>query len=133
MLIYKAIHVRKQCFSLSKKYLNMMIYIWLLVYCEGYELMMNLTAYLRTISLKQINEFTCTDQHLNSEALIEKLKTFERTPYLMMWHDCATVGGCSYLFKMIACMYHPACYLTDSEYEEKYNISSNVQAIVENR
>ena len=32
---------------------------------------------------------------------------------------------------MIACMYHPACYLIDSEYEQKYNISSNVQAIVE--
>ena len=45
------------------------------------------------INLKQINEFTCNDQHLNLEALIEKLKKFERTRYLMMWHDCATVGG----------------------------------------
>ena len=44
------------------------------------------------ISLKQINEFTCTDQHLNSEGLVEKLKKFERTRHLMMWHDCATVG-----------------------------------------
>ena len=83
------------------------------------------------ISLKQINEFTCTDQCLNSEALIEKLKKFERTRHLMMWHDCATVGGHSYLLMMIACMYDPACYLTDTEYERKYNISSNVQAIVE--
>ena len=36
------------------------------------------------ISLKQINEFTYTDQHLNSEALIEKLKKFQRTHHLMM-------------------------------------------------
>ena len=85
------------------------------------------------ISLKRINEFTCNDQHLNSEALIDKLKKFERTRYLMMWHDCATVGGHNYLLMMIACMYDPACYLTDSEYEQKYNISSNVQAIVEKR
>ena len=49
----------------------------------------------------------------------------------MMWHDCATVGGHSYLLMMIACMYDPACYLTDTEYEQKYDISSNVQAIVE--
>ena len=28
--IYKVIQVRKQCLSLSKKYFNMMIYIWLL-------------------------------------------------------------------------------------------------------
>ena len=83
------------------------------------------------ISLKQINEFTCTDQHLNSEALIKKLKKLERTRHLMMWHDCATVGGHSYLSMMIACMYDPACYLTDTEYEQKCNISSNVQAIVE--
>ena len=83
------------------------------------------------ISLKQINEFTCNDQHLNSKALIEKLKKFEKTCYLMMWHDCATVGGHSYLLMMIAWMYDPACYLTDNEYEQKYNISSDVQAIVE--
>ena len=83
------------------------------------------------ISLKQINEFTCNDQHLNSEALIEKSKKFERTRYLMMWHDFATVSGHSYLLMMIVCMYDPACYLTDSEYEQKYNISSNAQAIVE--
>ena len=40
------------------------------------------------ISLKQINEFTCTDQHLKSRALIEKFKKFEKTRHLMMWHDC---------------------------------------------
>ena len=32
---------------------------------------------------------------------------------------------------MIACIYDPACYLTDTEYEQKYNISSNIKAIVE--
>ena len=83
------------------------------------------------ISLKRINEFTCTDQHLNSEALIEKLKKFERTCHLMMWHDFPTVGGRIYLLMMIACIYDTACYLTDAEYEQKYNISSNIQAIVE--
>ena len=83
------------------------------------------------ISLKQINENTCTDQHLHSEALIEILKKFEKTRHFMMWHGCATVGGQSYLLMMIAYIYDPACYLTDTEYEQKYNISSNVQAIVE--
>ena len=48
-----------------------------------------------------------------------------------MWHGCATVGGQSYLLMTIAYIYDPACYLTDTEYEQKYNISSNVQAIVE--
>ena len=49
----------------------------------------------------------------------------------MMWHDCATDGGHSYFLMMIVCMYDPVCHLTDIEYEQKYNISSNVQAIVE--
>ena len=81
--------------------------------------------------MKQINKFTCTDQHLNSEALIEKLKKFERTRHLMMWHDCATVGGHSYLLMMIASMYGPVCYLTDTEYQQNCNISPNVQVDVE--
>ena len=49
----------------------------------------------------------------------------------MTWHDCATVSGQSYLLMMIAYMYDPACYVTDTEYEQRYNISSNVQATVE--
>ena len=32
---------------------------------------------------------------------------------------------------MIACMYDPVCYLTGTEYEQRYNISSNVQGIAE--
>ena len=45
------------------------------------------------IRLKEINKFTCTDQHVNSDAQIEKLKNFERNVHLTMWHDTATVGG----------------------------------------
>ena len=45
------------------------------------------------ISLKEINKFTCTDQHVNSETQIEKLKNFERYFHLTMWHDSAAVGG----------------------------------------
>ena len=73
------------------------------------------------ITLKQINEFTCTDQHRNSalKVLTEKLQKFEGTRRPMMWHDCATFDGHSYLLIMIACIYDPACYLTDTEYEQK--------------
>ena len=49
----------------------------------------------------------------------------------MMWHDCSTIGGHSYLLMMIACMYDPACYFTDIEFHQKYNVLVNIQTIIE--
>ena len=43
----------------------------------------------------------------------------------------ATIAGHSYLLMMIVWIYDLACYLTDTKYEQKYNFSSNIQAIVE--
>ena len=79
--------------------------------------------------LKDINEYNFTNY--NTETLKQKFKTFQRTRYLMMWHDCSTIGGHSYLLMMVACMYDPACYFTDVEFHQKYNELVNIQAIVE--
>ena len=79
--------------------------------------------------LKDINKYNITNY--DAETLKQKIKTFQRTRYLMMWHDCSTIGGYSYLLMMVACMYDPACYFTDVEFHQKYNELVNIQAIVE--
>ena len=79
--------------------------------------------------LKDINEYNITNY--DAETLKQKIKTFQWTRYLMMWHDCSTIGGHSYLLMMVACIYEPACYFTDTEFHKKYNELVNIQAIVE--
>ena len=79
--------------------------------------------------LKDINEYNVTNYDV--ETLKQKINTFQRIRYLMMWHDCSTVGGHSCLLMMLACMYDPACYSTDTEFHLNYNKLVNIQAIVE--
>ena len=81
--------------------------------------------------LKDINYYNITNY--DAETLKQKIKTFQRTRYLMMWLDYSTIGGHSYLLMMIACMYDPACYFTDIEFHQKYIELVNIQAIVETR
>ena len=49
----------------------------------------------------------------------------------MTWHDCSTVGGHSYLLMMIACIYDPAFYYTNTEFQEKFGVFVNIQTNVE--
>ena len=49
----------------------------------------------------------------------------------MMWHDCSTVGGHSYLLIMIACIYDPACYYTYTEFQQKFDVFVSIQTIFE--
>ena len=41
--------------------------------------------------LKNIGEYVNDDEQGNENTLKEKIKGFERTLQLMMWHDCSTV------------------------------------------
>ena len=76
-----------------------------------------------------INEYNFTNY--DAEKLKQKMKAFQRTMYLMMWHDCSAIGGHSYLLMMVAFMYDPACYFTDIEFHQKCNELVNIQAFVE--
>ena len=48
-----------------------------------------------------------------------------------MWYDCSTVGIHSYLLMMIACIYNPAYFYTDTEFQEKFDVFVNIETIVE--
>ena len=78
--------------------------------------------------LKEIKEYSVTDY--DTETLKQTIETFQRTRYLMMWQDCSTIGGHSYLLLMVACMYDVACYFTDIEFHLKYNELVNIQLLL---
>ena len=49
----------------------------------------------------------------------------------MMWHDCSTVGGHSYLLIMIASIYDPECYYAYTEFQQKFDVFVSIQTIFE--
>ena len=58
--------------------------------------------------LKSIGGYVNDDEQANQSTLKEKIKSFGRTQHLMMWHNCLTVGGQSYLLMMTSCLYDAA-------------------------
>ena len=67
--------------------------------------------------LKNIAVYVNDEKQANENTLKENIKGFERTLHLMMWHDCSTVGGQSYLLMMTACIQDAACNYTDTEFQ----------------
>ena len=80
--------------------------------------------------LKRINEYQNLDRYSLSEQK-DKLKCFQRTRNLALWHDTSTIAGHSYLLMMVKCLYDPAIFYTDMEYKEKYGKEIKVQVDVE--
>ena len=81
--------------------------------------------------LKNIEDYVNDEEEANANTLKEKIKGFERTRHLVMWHDCLTVGGHSYLLMMIACIYDSECYYTDTEFQQIFDVFVNIQTIAE--
>jgi len=50
----------------------------------------------------------------------EKLKSLERTRNLLVWLDNSTVANSGYLVCLVTCLYDPAVFYTDDEYEVKF-------------
>ena len=61
----------------------------------------NMNQHEVTERLRKINEYN-DDSKLN--VLINRLKTYERTRHLMMWHDGSSRSAHSHLLMMILCL-----------------------------
>ena len=79
-------------------------------------------------SLKEINEY---HDGGNEDEMRARLKKFERTRHIKMWHDLSTVANHSHLVFMVSCLYDPAIHYTNEEYLKMTNIKEDVQARVE--
>ena len=60
-----------------------------------------------------------------------RLKEMERTRHLLVWHDLSTVAYHSHLVFMATCLYDPATFYTNSEYEAMTGRKINIQSLVE--
>jgi hypothetical protein len=60
-----------------------------------------------------------------------RLKEMERTRHLLVWHDLSTVANHSHLVFMATCLYDPATFYTNSEYEAMTGRKINIQSLVE--
>ncbi|CAB4002167.1 Hypothetical predicted protein [Paramuricea clavata] len=65
------------------------------------------------------------------DTLKAKLKDISHTRHLKIWHDLSTVANHSHLIFMVACIYDPALFYTNKEFEMKTKRKVDIQTIVE--
>ena len=80
--------------------------------------------------LYQINELASDNFSQDNMFVLKKMKHFERTRHLMMWHGGSTLSSHSYLFMMVSIVYDRAVFLANEEYEQNYHTSLDIQSTV---
>ena len=69
---------------------------------------------------------------MTSAENLELLKRTERTRYWKCWHDHSDILNHPYVNFMVSCIYDPAVYLSNEEYQLKFpNRKQDIQTIVE--
>ena len=81
--------------------------------------------------LKNIGELDVKENQKRFEDLLKKVKKFERTRYLVCWHDGSSVGNHSHLLVTVYVLYDTVSFLSDNEYYLKHKNNINAQASVE--
>ena len=72
-----------------------------------------------------------TDASENLYDLRERLKAFERTRSLQLWHDGSCITNHGHILFCIDVLYDCAVFYTSSEYEQKFNVKKDIQRLVE--
>ena len=67
----------------------------------------------------------------NLSDLKERLKLFERTRSLQLWHDGPCITNHGHILFCVNVLYDRAVFYTSSEYYEKFKIKKDVQRLVE--
>ena len=97
---------------------------------------LNPNSYFEDISMEElINRF----QHIGESidvtedvcVLKDRLKHFERTRCLQVWHDGSCITNHGHILFCVNILYDRAVFYTSSEYEEKFKIRKDIQSIVE--
>ena len=66
--------------------------------------------------LKELNEFDSTS---SIEILCDRLKKYECTRNIILWHDASSFANHGHLVFMVHILYDPAIHLTNEEYRKK--------------
>ena len=91
----------------------------------------NMSRHEITERTRKINEYNDDNKLTELNVLINKLKTYERTRDLMMWHDGSSIRAHSHFLMMISSFYDQASHLTDTEFKERPGGDINAQFMVE--
>ena len=78
--------------------------------------------------LKSIGELNCNE---TVDDMREKIKQFERTQHLQVWHDASDIANHGHILFCINILYDPAVFFTTKEFKEKFGLDINVQRKVE--
>ena len=79
--------------------------------------------------LRSINEFIHETENLND--MKERLKIYERTRHLQIWHDGSCIANHGHILFCVNILYDPAVFYTSAEYTILANKNTNVQREVE--
>ncbi len=95
----------------------------------------NSNAYFENIDITTLTERLSSLNELNLDDSIntmkQKLKNFERTRNIIMWHDASVIANHSHILFCVNVMYDPAVFHTSKEYEEISGDTVDVQAEIE--
>ena len=78
--------------------------------------------------LKSIGELNCNE---TADDMREKIKQFERTRDLQVWHDASDIATHGHILFCINILYDPAVFLPQKEFKEKFDLDVNVQRKIE--
>ena len=78
--------------------------------------------------LKSISELNCNETVDDTRG---KIKQFERTRHLQVWHDASDIANHGHILFCINVLYDPAGFFTTKEFKEKFGLDVNVQRKVE--
>ena len=78
--------------------------------------------------LNSIGEF---NENENIEFMRGKLKQFERTRHLQIWHDGSTIANHGHILFCVNILYDPAVFFTSKEYKNNFGLDVHIQRKVE--
>ena len=82
--------------------------------------------------LRERKDFDLTNGKTKNKTELENvLKKYERTRYLMFWHDGSSISNHGHLLMMVSCMYDDGAFLTNHEYQTRSGYVTDMQSIIE--
>ena len=92
---------------------------------------LNLLMKLPSLTCKKKKDFSVEKSiSLTKSNLQYLLKKYERTRYLMFWHDGSCISNHGYIMMMVSCMYDNGAFVTDQEYQSEHGYLQSIQSII---
>ena len=96
---------------------------------------LNSDAYFENLGLEEVTKrLVSLNEYEPGEsigAMKNKLKHYERTRNLVIWHDASSIANHGHIFINVHVLYDPAGFFTFDEYEKQNNVTVSIQKKIE--